>query len=209
MAQKPLTMEQLKQIVQLKTDGVSIREIAKRVGVSRNSVRKYLLLLKDTELSQDSELAAAAYVNDQQELEQERLKHLHHHFSSNSAELNKTGVTRQLLHQEYLLEHPDGYSYSRYCYHLGQYFKNRDLSMHLHYEAGDMIMIDFAGKKLSYTDPFKLLHLLTRQTLVGHHAGTLGHHDRNLQYAGTKYFCLQKILSIQSRHATLITEILC
>lgn len=154
MAQKPLTMEQIKQIIQLKRDGVAIREIAKRVGVSRNSVRKYLLLLKGTEFSQDSELAAAAYVNDQLELEQERLKHLHHHFSSNSAELNKTGVTRQLLHQEYLLKHPDGYSYSRYCYHLSQYLKSRDLSMHLHYEAGDMIMIDFAGKKLSYTDPF-------------------------------------------------------
>jgi len=154
MAQKPLAMEQLKQIVQLKRDGVSIREIAKRVGVSRNSVRKYLSLLNDTELSRDSELAAATYVNDQLELEQERLKHLHLHFSSHSADLNKTGVTRQLLHQEYIMEQPDGYSYSRYCFHLSEYLKNRDLSMHLHYEAGDMIMIDFAGKKLSYADPF-------------------------------------------------------
>jgi transposase len=42
MAQKPIAMEQLKQILQLQADGTSIREIARRVGISRNSVRKYL-----------------------------------------------------------------------------------------------------------------------------------------------------------------------
>ncbi len=42
MAQRPITMEQLKQILQLKSDGISIREIARRTGMSRNSVRKYL-----------------------------------------------------------------------------------------------------------------------------------------------------------------------
>ncbi len=46
MAQKPITMEQLKQILQLNQDGIAIREIAQRTGISRNSVRKYLSLLK-------------------------------------------------------------------------------------------------------------------------------------------------------------------
>ena len=44
MAQKPIAMEQLKQILQLQKDGVSIREMAPRAGISRNSVRKYLSL---------------------------------------------------------------------------------------------------------------------------------------------------------------------
>ena len=47
MAQKPITMEQLKQILQLKNDGIGIREIVRRTGISRNSVRKYLLQLDD------------------------------------------------------------------------------------------------------------------------------------------------------------------
>lgn len=152
MAQNPLTMEQLKQILQLKADGVSIREIARRVGVSRNSVRKYLSVLKNVEPHSDAELAKASYQSDQIELDQERVKQLTLHFNSAGTELKRTGVTRQLLHQEYLTLHPDGYSYSRYCYHLSQHFKNRDLSMHLEYDPADMIMIDFAGKKLSYTD---------------------------------------------------------
>jgi transposase len=85
-------------------------------------------------------------------LEAERLYHVTAHFKSTGSDLTKTGVTRQLLWREYLTEHPDGYSYSRYCYHLKEYLKNKDLSMHLEYDAGDMIMIDFAGKKLHYID---------------------------------------------------------
>jgi DNA invertase Pin-like site-specific DNA recombinase len=41
MSQKPLTMEQLKQVLQLKKDGVAIREIARRKGISRNAVKRY------------------------------------------------------------------------------------------------------------------------------------------------------------------------
>jgi response regulator of citrate/malate metabolism len=49
MSQKPITMEQLKQFQQLKNDGIGIREIARRTGISRNSVRKYLLALDANE----------------------------------------------------------------------------------------------------------------------------------------------------------------
>jgi transposase len=153
MAQKPIAMEQLKQILQLKKDGVGIREMARRVGISRNSVRKYLSRLQEGELSSDGELAQNAYPNDALELDAQRQRDLSLHFATAEAELSKTGVTRQLLHQEYLLKHPDGYSYSRYCYHLSEYLKNRDLSMHLEYAPADMIMIDFAGKPQRYIDP--------------------------------------------------------
>jgi transposase len=152
MAQKPIAMEQLKQILQLKEDGVSIREISKRVGISRNSVRKYLSRLNNAP-SSNVELAQQAYENDMLELEATRLQDLADHLLYASKELSKTGVTRQLLHQEYLTAYPDGYSYSRYCYHLHHHLKNRDLSMHLEYEPADTIMIDFAGKKLAYMDP--------------------------------------------------------
>lgn len=152
MAQKPIAMEQLKKVLQLNKDGIGIREIARRVGISRNSVRKYLLRLHTNETDSDGELTNNAYNNDVLELDAERLRQITVHFNTAGAELSKTGVTRQLLWQEYLSEHPDGYSYSRYCYHLSEYLKNRDLSMHLEYEAADMIMIDFAGKKQHYID---------------------------------------------------------
>jgi len=153
MAQKPIAMEQLKQVLQLHKDGIAIREIARRVGIDRNTVRKYLSRVRTEENTSEGDLAEQAYDNDLLELEAERLRQITVHLANAGKELSKTGVTRQLLWQEYLEQHPDGYSYSRYCYHLQQYLKNRDLSMHLEYDPADTIMIDFAGKKQHYRDP--------------------------------------------------------
>lgn len=146
-------MEQLKQILQLKNDGVSIREIARRIGISRNSVRKYLALL-DTETGSltNKELADKAYNNDTLELNTQRHQQLVERFGTAQASLTKTGVTRQLLWKEYLQDHPDGYGYSQYCYHLNEYLKHKDVSMHLEYKVADMLMVDFAGKKQHYVD---------------------------------------------------------
>lgn len=159
MAQQPLTMEQLKQILQLNKDGVSIREIARRLGISRNSVRKYLdkckasnELDKDAEPQSSKELAEQAYNNDELEHGTQRLQQLIQYFKSAQSELVKTGVTRLLLWQEYLLQHSDGYGYSQYCYHLADWQKKSDLAMHLEYTPADMIMVDFAGKRQQYTD---------------------------------------------------------
>lgn len=152
MAQKPIMMEQLKQVLQLKDDGVSIREIALRVGISRNSVRKYLGKLQHKDSLPDKELAEQAYNNESILHKTARLHQLIQYFKTTGDERRKTGVTRQLLWNEYLLKHPDGYGYSQYCYHLAQWFKQADLAMHMEYTPGDMMMIDFAGKKQSYVD---------------------------------------------------------
>lgn len=157
MAQKAIAMEQLKQILQLQADGVGIREIARRIGISRNSVRKYLSRLNaacpsSRTATEDDILVQTAYTSDRLSHDRARLQQLFSHFDYARTELGKTGVTRQLLWKEYISQHPDGYVYSHYCYHLNQYLKNRDLSMHLEYDPGDMMMIDFAGKSMHYID---------------------------------------------------------
>src|SRR6266542_2057389 len=69
MSQKPLSMEQLKQVLQLKKDGVVIREIVRRTGISRNAIKRYLNRLEPTagnppaELT-NKQLADKAYDND-------------------------------------------------------------------------------------------------------------------------------------------------
>ncbi|QEH43183.1 helix-turn-helix domain-containing protein [Chitinophaga sp. XS-30] len=145
MAQKPIAMEQLKQILQLQKDGVGIREIARRTGISRNSVRKYVALLAKDDTSAESDdpdsktLADRAYGNDSMAHDAHRLQQLVTHFQYAQGELGKTGVTRQLLWGEYIVQHPDGYVYSHYCHHFNQYLKNRDMSMHLEYQVGDIL----------------------------------------------------------------------
>ncbi len=157
MSQKPLTMEQLKQVLQLKKDGVAIREIARRTGISRNAVKRYLSRLEVSDNDSEAELtnkqlADKAYNNDTLSLTTSRQDALTKHFAYAQKELHKTGVNRQNLWMEYKEQHPQGYTYSRYCYLFNNFLKHADVSMHLEYEAGDVIMIDFAGRKLSYRD---------------------------------------------------------
>src|SRR5688572_3917794 len=89
MSQKPIVMEQLKQILQLKNDGIGIREISRRTGISRNSVRKYLAMLlpadDSTELS-NQDLADKAYNNDQLEHDAIRIEQLAQHFNTSQTE---------------------------------------------------------------------------------------------------------------------------
>jgi transposase len=153
MAQKPITMEQLKQILQLKNDGIGTREIARRTGISRNSVRKYLSQLDaGADDLTNKELADKAYNNQQLQSNTQRKLQLFEHFKYAESELSKTGVTRLLLWDEYLLKNPDGYGYSQYCDQFKSYLKHKDVSMHLEYNAADIMMIDFAGKKQYYVD---------------------------------------------------------
>lgn len=113
MSQKPFAMDHLLQIIQLKRDGVAIREIVRRTGVSRNSVRKYLSKFGDADVPlTNKELADTAYNNEQLEQDAQRLQNLFSYFKANAS----------------------------------------DLSMHMEYKPGDMIMIDFAGKKQYYVD---------------------------------------------------------
>ena len=158
MSQQPITMEQLKQILQLKNDGVPIREIARRTNVSRNAVKKYLRRLEssaDVEPARDftnKQMAEKAYDNEALIFTTTRIEALTKHFMYAEKEIHKTGVNRQILWVEYKEQHPAGYTYSRYCYHFNRYLKHHDVAMHLEYEPGDIIMLDFAGKKLEYVD---------------------------------------------------------
>lgn len=160
MSQKPIAMEQLKQILGLYRQHISIREIARRVGVSRNSVKKYLRrmdelsgsLIGGNSVCVDSNQPEDAQFINNEELQRQtlRLKQLQHYIGANLSELNRTGVTRRLLWQEYLELHPEGYGYSQFCLHWSERLGQKEVVMHLEYKPGDMTMIDFAGKKLSY-----------------------------------------------------------
>ena len=159
MAAKAILMEQLKQILRLRRDGFSIKAIVRQTGISRPTVKKYLARIKDTVIDEsdlpapDSKtLSKTAYNNDTTALKGERYQSLLEHFGYAETEVNKTGVTKQLLWFEYKEQYPDGYNYSQYCYYFNEFVKHKEVVMHLEHVAGEQIMVDFAGKKLSYVD---------------------------------------------------------
>ena len=159
MAQKAIDMHQLKQVQRLHQDGVAIKEIVRRTGISRKTVKKYLRKLQaaavpqgDEQLPSHKELSDQIYNNDQTVIGRRRFAALLTHFEQAKGELHKTGVTRQLLWMEYLENNPDGYRYSQYCYLFGKFLKNTDPAFHWEYRPGEFSQMDFAGKKLAYVD---------------------------------------------------------
>jgi transposase len=68
-------------------------------------------------------------------------------------ELRRKGVTLELLHQEYLAQHPDGLRRSAFCARYRAWKKARGVVMRQHHLAGDKLFVDYSGDKVYYMDP--------------------------------------------------------
>jgi transposase len=68
-------------------------------------------------------------------------------------ELRRAGVTLELLHLEYLQQHPDGYRYSAFCRAYREWLGRQRLSMRQVHKAGDKLFVDYSGKKPEIVDP--------------------------------------------------------
>jgi transposase len=62
-------------------------------------------------------------------------------------ERQRKGVTLELLHHEYLEEHPDGYRYTQFCEYYRRWCKRQRLSMRQVHRAGEKLFVDYAGHK--------------------------------------------------------------
>lgn len=160
MAGKIKTMSQVKQLLRLHQQGKGKKTIARILDINKNTVKSYLgkvellndpidrlLNLEDAELEARLHAGNPAYKKD------ERYEHLKTKLDYFVKELGRAGVTRYLLWEEYHNEYPQGYSYTQFCYHLSQYQKVAKPTMVLTHQPAEKLFIDFAGKKLAYTDP--------------------------------------------------------
>ena len=68
-------------------------------------------------------------------------------------ERRKPAVTLQLLHLEYLEQHPDGYGYTQFCDVYRRWLGRRRLTMRQVHRAGEKGFVDYAGKTPGLTDP--------------------------------------------------------
>lgn len=124
MANKPLSMIKIRQVLLFLERGASQRTIEKEVRISRRTIAGYLLkftqtgvdfkeLLKrsDQELEQILGLLKPVVSEDTDP----RKVHFNNLIGYFSKQLNRTGVTRLLLWEEYIKEYPEGFQYSRFC----------------------------------------------------------------------------------------------
>jgi transposase len=68
-------------------------------------------------------------------------------------ELKRRGVTLLLLWQEYLAEHPGGYSYTRFCELHKAWRGQLAATMRQTHLVGDKLFVDWAGQTIGVVDP--------------------------------------------------------
>lgn len=158
MAAKPKEMSTVKQIFQQHKQGFGTKRIAQNLSISKNTVKSYLAKFRSSKLSidtllkmEDQALEKVFHAGDPA-YKDNRFEYLKTKLDYYVAELNKVGVNKKLLWEEYRLCQPDGYSLSQFCFHLVQYLKQKNPSMVLQHQPGEKLFVDFAGKKLSYVD---------------------------------------------------------
>ena len=157
MATERLPMRKIREILRLRRQqGLSVRETARALGVSVGVVSK--TASRAEKVGVDWEVAERL---DDVALE-ERLYgrvagpsddrprpdpvYLH-------AELRRPGVTLELLHLEYLEQHPTGLRYTAFCDDYRKWLARTSVTMRQLHKAGEKCFVDFSGVRPSYLDP--------------------------------------------------------
>lgn len=151
-------MRKIKEVLRLHYEkGLSARQIAKSLDISRSTIRDYLdraeraglgwpLPSELDEVSLERRLFAPIDAVPQQRRQLPSPEYL-------LQELKKKGVTLQLLWHEYKEKHPDGYQYSQFCRIYHQWAEKLDPCLRQVYRAGEKLFVDYAGQTMEITDP--------------------------------------------------------
>jgi len=150
-------MRKIKDVLRLKLDaGLSHRQIAAALGISKGVVTKYI------------GLAAAAGVDwaavqgaDEASLERrllvapERLRdYVQPDYGRLHQELRRKGMTLMLLWEEHRADYADcqTYAYPQFCENYRRFAKQLKRSMRQIHRAGEKLFIDYAGPTIALTD---------------------------------------------------------
>lgn len=155
MANKKITMLKLKQFIQMRLAGKSMNEICSTLRMSKTTVKKYLDLAESsgrpmTELRHMDNKALATLLQPSIPPPEEDLRKtiLIPLLEDYLTELNKPYKTIQLVWEQYINEHPDGYQYTQFKKYLLEYKKSKNLSYINTYPPGREMQVDYAGDPL-------------------------------------------------------------
>ncbi|MFT7158276.1 MAG: hypothetical protein ACI8Q1_003305, partial [Parvicella sp.] len=147
----------IKQIITLKLDKLSNRQIGKLLGISRNTVNTYISLISASdyqleELLQFDVGKLREIFPSQTTIKNERFNELMLHFEGVNQARQHPGFTFLYHYEEYKLQAKEPYSYTQFMEHYRAKFAKTKGSMKLEHEPGKEMFIDFAGKKLHIVD---------------------------------------------------------
>lgn len=156
MATERLSMRKIREIMRLKLEqGLSHRNAAASLLISPGAVGSVVVRASKLGLNwasvqqmTDDELEEHLYgprrvAGSQRPLPTPEVIH---------RELRRKGVTLELLHLEYLEEHPDGYKYTAFCGHYRRWLRARGGTMRHVHKVGEKAFVDYSGDRPSLVD---------------------------------------------------------
>ena len=156
MAQARLSMRKIREVLRLRAEGFSEREIAQSVGGARSSVQICLWRAERAGVSwplsadqDEGALEALLYPRRQPGVE----VHPTPDFEWVERELKRKHVTRRQLWREYLARYPDGLKYTAFCVKFQCWRRSRGVTLALTHTPGDRLFVDYAGDPAFFTDP--------------------------------------------------------
>ena len=143
-------MRQVREIIRLKSAGVSGHEIARRVGVVPSTVRLTLKRVAAAGLAwplpaevSDTVLEARLFTG--AGTKQGHRRQSEPDWAQIHRELKRKHVTLSILWDEYIEEQPAGYRYSRFCELYRSWEARLSVTMRQTHAGGDKLFVDYAG----------------------------------------------------------------
>jgi transposase len=160
MANKPITMNRIKLIIQSLNRGTPIIEISRQYGVSRNTIKKYRNILsevadKSTPVTDMDEEQLSKQIQSPKKVQEisSRYERLANRKEQYLKALSRKHMTKQLLWEQYKEEEQDqAYSNSQFCYYLQKWESRQKTVMVIGSKPGERLEVDYAGDKLEYID---------------------------------------------------------
>src|ERR1700691_3672205 len=145
VAQARLSVRKIREILRLRAEGFSERDIASSVGVARSSIQICLWRAERAGVGwpppadqDDAALEALLYPRPKPGVE----VHPTPDFEWIERELRRKHVTRRQLWREYLARYPDGLKYTAFCVKFQQWRRRRGVTMSLTHLPGDRLFVD-------------------------------------------------------------------
>ena len=154
MGQARLPVRKIREVLRLKAEGYSDRQIALSIGSSRSTVQECLRRAREAGLTwplpsevDESVLHAQLYRRavPLSRTPQPDFAHLHR-------ELSRRGVTRLLLWEEYRAVHADGWQYSVFCDQYRRWRARQEPVLRQEHAPGDKLFVDYAGQTVAVID---------------------------------------------------------
>ena len=150
MPSERIVMRQVRDVIRLKSAGLAVREIGRRIGVAPSTVRLTLGRLAAAGLNwplpddlTDGALEAKLFAN--AGTKQGHRKSREPDWAEVHRALKRKHVTLSIVWEEYIAREPDGYRYSRFCELYRGWEGRLSVTMRQSHAAGEKLFVDYAG----------------------------------------------------------------